>query len=207
MYRRIDKGMKKTIATIAVAVLSFAMLAGCGSKTVEPPVKSPDTTSPTTTAPDTSQEDREAVAKAATDFLVNLATGIVAFEKTKQPPSYAIIDKTFPKSIAAVDLTSFDTKEHAYLAVYIDGSHAAFAASESPKVSVNDLYTIKDVSKIKVTGDKATFKSTAITSMKTIEPVEDFTFNRVNGTWLLDGVKYTDAYFKERGVPAGVTLE
>ena len=199
--------MKKTIATIAVAVLSFALLAGCGSNTVEPPVKSPDTTSPSTTAPVTPQEDREAVAKATTDLYVTLATGILAFEKTKQAPSYAALDKTFPKLLDAYDLPTFDTKEHTYLAVYMDGSHSGLAAWGSPKVSVSDLYTIKDISKIKVTGDKATFKSTALTGMKTIEPVEEITFNKVNGKWLLDGAKYTDAYFKERGVPAGITLE
>ena len=207
MYRRIDKGMKKTIATIAVAVLSFALLAGCGSKTVEPLAKSPDTTSPATTAPDTSQEDREAVAKAATVFFVTLSAESKAFEKTKKKISYAAIDEAFPKSFAVYDSSTFDTKEHTYFAVYMDGSLAAFTASESPKTNVSDLYTVKDVSKITITGDKATFKSTAVAGMKTVEPVEDFTFNKVNGKWLLDGGKYTDAYFKSLGVPASFTLK
>ena len=210
MYRRIDKGMKKTIATIAVAVLSFALLAGCGSKTVEPPAKSPDTTStstPPTTAPVIPQDDREAVAKAATDLYSTLATEGVALEKNKQKPSYAFLDKAFPKSLAAFDLTSFDTKQHAYLAIMLEGSSAAFIASESPKVSVSDLYAIVDVGAVKITGDKANLKSTAITSMKTIEPVEEITFNKVNGTWLLGGVKYTDSYFKKLGIPADFTLE
>ena len=199
--------MKKTIAIIAVAVLSFALLAGCGSKTVEPPVKSPDATTPTTTAPVTPQDDREAVAKAVTDLYVNLATESLTFDKAKQSPSYAIIDKMFPKSLSAVDLTSFDTKQHAYFAVMLYGSLVAFIASESPKTNVSDLYTIKDISTIKTTGDKATFKSTSLTGMKIIEPVEEITFNKVNGKWFLDGAKYTDAYFKKLGVPADFTIK
>ena len=163
--------MKKTIATIAVAALSFALLAGCGSKTVDPPAKSPDTTSPSTpptTDPVTPHEDRVAVAKAATDFFVTLVAESLAFVKTEQPPSYAVLDKTSPKSLAAVDLTSFDTKEHAYFAVMLYGSLFAFIASESPKTNVSDLYTIKDISTIKTTGDKATFKSSSITGMNII---------------------------------------
>ena len=202
-------GMKKTIAIIAVAVLSFALLAGCGSK-ADPPVKPPDTTSPSTpntTAPVTPQDDRESVAKAATSFFVNLTAESKAFEKTEQPSSYAALDKMFSKSLSAVDLTSFDTKEHTYLAIMIKGSLVAFIASGSPKVSVNNLYAIKDVGVVKITGDKATFKSTDIASMKVIDPVEEIAFNKVDGKWLLDGEKYNDVYFKRLGVPADFTIK
>ena len=200
MYRRIDKGMKKTIATIAVAVLSFAMLAGCGSKTVEPPAKSPDTTSPTTTAPVTPQDDSEAVAKAATDFFVTLAAESLAFTRSKQPMTYAAFDKTFAQSLAAVDSTSFKTKKHAYAVVWTEGDFADFMAAKSPKKSVRELYTIKDASEIKIVGDKATFKTTVLPAFSE-EPVEQVAFNKVNGKWLLDGAKYTDAFFKALGSP------
>ena len=199
MYRRIDKGMKKTIATIAVAVLSFALLAGCGSKTVDPPVKSPDTTSPTTTAaPDPLQEDRVAVAKAVTVFFVNLATESLAFEKINQEPTLKAMDKAFPKTLAAVDLSSFESKTNAYATVSAEGMLLTFLASESPKTSVSDPITVKDVSTIKVTGDKAAFKVTIVPIYKDMR-AEDVTFNKVNGKWLLDGKKYTDAYFNDQG--------
>ena len=203
MYRRIDKGMKKTIATIAVAVLSFALLAGCGSKTVDPPIKSPDTTStstPPTTAPVTSQDDGEAVAKAATDLYATLGAESLAFTRSKQPMTYAAFDKTFAKSLAAVDLASFKTKKHAYAVVWTEGDFADFMASKSPKKSVRELYTIKDASEIKVIGDKATFETTVFPAFSE-EPVEQVTFNKVNGKWLLDGAKYTDAFFKALGSP------
>ena len=212
MYRRIDKGMKKTVAVVAVAALSFAMLAGCGSKTVEPPAKSPDTTSPTTTAPDTLQEDREAVAQSVVSLYATLSAESKAFAKNNKKISYAAIsyaaiDGGFPKSFAVYDLPAFDTKKHTYFAIFFDGLLAAFVASESPKVSVSDLYAIKDISAIKITGDKATLKSSAITGMKSIKPVEEIAFNKVDGKWLLDGARYTNAYFKTLGVPAGFTIK
>ena len=182
--------MKKTIATIAVAVLSFALLAGCGSK-ADPPAKSPDT--------DTSQKDRAAVAKAASNLFVTLSAESLAFEKSKQPMTFETFDKAFPKSLAAIDLSSFETKTHAYEAVSADGFFLTFLAAQSPEVSVSDLVTIKDFSTIKVTGDKAVFNQDIVPVFKDMG-VEDVTFNRVNGTWLLDGKKYTDAYFKVVGL-------
>ena len=201
--------MKKIIAVTAVAVLSFAMLAGCGSKTVDPPVKSPDTTSPTTppttstpptTAPATTQEKRDAVAKAATDMYVTLAADSLAFEKSRQPLTYAVFDKMFAKSFAAVDLRSFKTKKHAYAVVYLVGSSANATVSKSPKTTVRDLYTIKDTGTINILGARATFKTTALPGLSKYL-VEQVTFNKVDGKWLHDGTKYNDAYFKDIGTP------
>ena len=182
--------MKKTIATIAVTVLSFVFLAGCGSNT-DPSVKSPAT--------DTSQKDRAAVAKAATNLFVNLTAESQAFEQSKQPTTFETFDKAFPKTLAAVDLSSFETKIHAYEAVSADGLLLTLLAAQSPEVSVSNLVTIKDFSKIKVTGDTAVFNQDIVPVFKDMG-VEDVTFNRVNGTWLLDGKKYTDAYFKVVGL-------
>ena len=182
--------MKKTIATIAVAVLSFALLAGCGSKT-DPPVKSPTA--------DTSQEDRAAVSKIATDLYVNLAAESLAFEKSRQPMTFKTFDKAFPKTLAAINLSSFKTQTHAYETVSTEGLFLTFMAAKSPKVSVRDLVTIKDVSKIKVTGNTAVLNQTTIPAYKDLHD-ENVTFNKVNGKWLLDGQKYTDAYFKVIGL-------
>ena len=192
--------MKKIIAVTAVAVLSFALLAGCGSKTVEPPAKSPDTTSPTTTAPVTPQEDNEVVAKAAADFFATLGAESLAFTRSKQPMTYVAFDKAFAKSLAAVDLTSFKTKRHVYAVVWTEGDFADFMAAKSPEKSVRELFTIKDANEIKITGNKATFKTTAFPAFSK-EPVEQVTFNKVDGKWLLDGTKYTDAFFKDMGSP------
>ena len=186
--------MKKTIAVTAVAVLSFALLAGCGSK-ADPPEKSPDTTSPTTTAPVTPQDDRESVAKAATDLFATLSAESLAFEKSQKLSTSTTFDKAFSKTIAVIDLTSFKTQKHAYAAIYIEGDFANFMASKSPKTSVSDPFTIKDVRDIKVTGDKATFKQTIIPAYKDVGD-EYVTFNKVNDKWLLDGAKYTDAFFE-----------
>ena len=182
--------MKKTIATIAVAVLSFALLAGCGSKT-DMPVKSPTA--------DTSQEDRAAVSKAASDLFVTLAAESLAFEKSKQPMTFETFDKAFPKTLAAIDLSSFKTQTHAYETVSTEGLLLTFIAAKSPKVSVRDFVTINDVSKIKVTGNTAVFNQTTVPAYKDLHD-ENVTFNKVNGTWLLDGAKYTDAYFKVIGI-------
>ena len=184
--------MKKTIATIAVAVLSFALLAGCGSK-ADPPVKSLNTTSPATPP-----EDDEIVAKAVSDFYVNLTAESLAFENSRPMATFETFDKAFPKTLAAIDLSSFETKTHAYEAVSEDGLFLTYMAARSPKVSVRDLVTIKDVSKIKVTGDKATFKMTIIPVYKDVD--DDVAFNKVDGKWLLDGKRYTDAYFKVMGI-------
>lgn len=189
--------MKKIIATVAVTALSFALLAGCGSKTVDP--KSAVASTPTTAAPvDTAQEDREAVAKAASDFYVTLAAESLAFEKSKQQPTLKAMDKAFPKTLAAIDVSSFKAKANAYATVSAEGMLLTGLAAQSPKVSVNDPITTKDVSTIKVTGDKAAFKITIVPVYEALR-AEDVTFNKVNGTWLLDGKKYTDAYFNDAG--------
>lgn len=195
--------MKKSVSSIVV-VIAMSVLSACsgGSDTPSPEPSassaSPESIPERLKVLDPTEQQTKVAADVEEFYAALYAEGNKFgsnIEETSKPPTYAAIDKFFPRTLSKVARDSFPSKKNLYLSVlYL----AMNLPAEIPDKS-KPFYTVVTPFKIAIEGNEAVIPQAAFGDTSADRDKTVSTFVLTDGTWLFDGATFTDKFFTDHG--------